>query len=364
MADIVFRVDANSEIATGHFMRCLSIADALYRHNFKILFIAQTLSDSLLGILKDRGYKFVAINTLSGMGIHSFKKEINNIWSQQAQEKDAKETIKILNQKICKMMFVDHYFLSQPWEKTIRPYAEKLIVIDDLADRIHHCDILMDDNLMPGMKNRYEGMVDGECRLLLGPQFSVFREEFLRYRDIGIKRNKPAKNILISFGGVDADNLTEFVIKSLLFTGIEDKKIEVVMGGSNPNARRIRNQYIHKNINFHVQTDKMALLMANADLAIGAAGHTAYEYAAMSLPSILIPMSALQASFSKEMDAYGATITFDLKESSSLEGVGDFIDQIADDVVALERMSQASRGLIDGCGVERLTNILIDHHEH
>ena len=98
-------------------------------------------------------------------------------------ESELKETENIISKyKKFDSLIVDHYKLDHKWENKMRKFAEKIIVIDDLANRKHDCDFLIDQNLYEDNESRYEELVNKNTIKLLSPKYAIIKEEFYKYK--------------------------------------------------------------------------------------------------------------------------------------------------------------------------------------
>jgi len=136
-------------------------------------------------------------------------------------------------------LVVDHYALDVHWESALRPAAQKILVIDDIADRVHDCDVLLDQNFYTNMNARYTDKVPESCQLLLGPRYALLREEFRQQREQASPRKGPVQHILIFFGGVDADNYTGHTIQALHDIGVSGIHVDVVIDVQHPKRESI-----------------------------------------------------------------------------------------------------------------------------
>jgi len=282
--NIAFRTDANSQIGTGHFMRCLTLATELKQRGAQIRFVSRDLPDYLRDMLTAKDMELVA---LGGDAIPSTIGELKHShWLGVSQEQDAQATIQALSDRTRDWLVVDHYALDARWETALRGSAKKIMVIDDIADRQHDCDVLLDQNYYADMHNRYTGKVPAHCQLLLGPCYALLRDEFRKMRDQVKPRTGPVKRILVFFGGVDADNYTGLAIKALVELALKDIQVDVVIGAQHPCRSEIEAACAANGYVCHVQTSRMAELMVNADLAIGAGGSASWERCCLGLPTL------------------------------------------------------------------------------
>jgi UDP-2,4-diacetamido-2,4,6-trideoxy-beta-L-altropyranose hydrolase len=324
--NVVFRVDASTQIGSGHVMRCLTLAEQLKKRNANICFICRELDGNLINLIYDYGY---IVYTLPQINSEKFRDIFN--WYECNWEKDSLETISILNTYLQKVDFiiVDHYGLDEKWEIKLKTFVKKIFVIDDLANRRHFCDILLDQNLYSNYQERYKGLVPINCKQLLGPNYVLLREEFLKASNNRIRDGKIRK-ILVFFGGTDPTNETKKALHAL--SDIDRSiKINVVVGSSNSKKKEIYeicNRF--HNFTFYCQVSNMAELMESADLAIGAGGTATWERCFFGLPSVTIIVAKNQYGVTTTLGKYGATINLNLshevKPNTIKETVADLIN--------------------------------------
>lgn len=284
--NIAIRVDASTKIGTGHFMRCLTLAGALKQSGAQIRFVSRHMPEYLRDMLNAKGYEFALLNSIPGeLNIDDLS---HAHWLGVSQAQDAIDTRHALSDQTWDWLMVDHYALDSSWESMLRQAVKNIFVIDDIADRQHDCDMLLDQNFYADMDARYTGKVPAHCKFLLGPRYALLREEFRRVREQAKPRIEPVKRVLIFFGGVDADNCTSRAIEALANIGNSDLHVDVVIGAQHPCHEQIELTCAQHGFVCHVQTDKMAELMVAADLAIGAGGSATWERCCLGVPALAI----------------------------------------------------------------------------
>lgn len=289
---VVIRVDSSELIGSGHLMRCLTLAERM-RHNGKsVHFICRELTGNLCQIVSDKGF------FLHRLLMHAPDNSLTRYaaWLTVSQAVDAEETEEILRRiQPVEWLVVDSYALDIAWEQQMRPLVQEIFVIDDLANRRHDCDVLLDQNFYREMEYRYDGLVPEKCKLLLGPRHALLREEFYAARKHLRERDGVLRRILVFYGGSDATRETEKAIRALLQLHLPAVDVDVVVGGSNR-----RREYIeefcaqHDFLHYHIQVSNMAELMANADLCLGAGGTTTWERCFLGLPAIVTAVAENQ----------------------------------------------------------------------
>lgn len=283
---IAIRVDASRQIGTGHFMRCLTLAEELRQRGSQTCFVSRDLPTYLQEMLATNGNQLMSLNSSSGDGVVSDLAHAH--WLEISQDTDAQDCFQVLSGQVWDWLIVDHYALDARWESVLRPVVKNILVIDDIADRQHDCDVLLDQNFYADMATRYTGKVPAHCRLLLGPRYALLRNEFLLLREQVKPRSGPVKRVLVFFGGVDADNYTGRTIEALSGLGIQGGHVDVVIGAEHPHREQIQSSCVAHQYDCHVQTSRMAELMAAADLAIGAGGVATWERCCLAVPTFTI----------------------------------------------------------------------------
>lgn len=280
---ICFRVDSSLEIGSGHVMRCLTLARQLQAAGAEVHFICRDWDGNIGAIIQDQGYPLRVLPKLT----ETYHAKVHP-WLGVSSLEDAHETAAVV-EKMGKpyLMIVDHYGIDEVWERHIRSYVEKVMVIDDLANRRHDCDLLLDQNFYDDMNHRYHELVPSRAALFLGPSFALLRDEFYRMKDICRSRDGNVNKVLVFFGGSDATNETEKTIHALLQLGLRDLEIDVVVGKANPHAADVQKLCAsHPGFRFIQQANHMAELMHRADLAIGAGGTANWERMILGLPTL------------------------------------------------------------------------------
>lgn len=358
--NIAFRTDANSQIGIGHFMRCLTLADALKQRGVQIRFVSRDLPDYLCDMLAAKDMEFVS---LESDAIPSTIGELKHLhWLGASQEQDAQACIQALSNRTWDWLVVDHYALDAHWETALRGTARQIMVIDDIADRQHDCDVLLDQNFYADMQTRYNGKVPEHCKLLLGPRYALLRDEFRKLREQVKPRTGPIKRILVFFGGVDADNYTTLAIKALVELALKDIQIDVVIGAQHPRRLEIEAACAENGYVCHVQTSHMAELMAAADLAIGAGGSATWERCVMGLPSLIMVLAENQNKAANDLAGAGVLINLsDARLIMKTDLIRAIKKLLVDEKLRTE-LSKASLQLVPISKQNELTEILIGNH--
>ncbi|WP_231037664.1 UDP-2,4-diacetamido-2,4,6-trideoxy-beta-L-altropyranose hydrolase [Pectinatus frisingensis] len=289
-------------------MRCLTLAGQLQKKkNAEIIFICRNLEGNLSDLVKTHGYKLILLPA-----VVTFASRLEGYakWLTVPQDYDANETVQQLKDlSPVDYIVIDSYAIDKKWEIQIRPYVNKIMVIDDLANRKHDCDILLDQNFYLDKDIRYIGMVPQKCKMLLGPRYALLRDEFYQVKNRMRIRDGSIKNILIFFGGSDLTNETMKALKAIALLKNNDITVNVITGGSNSHNDEIEKYCAqYDNIYYYCQVDNMAEFMDKADLAIGAGGTTTWERCFLGLPAIVIAIAENQVKICEDCAKKGFII--------------------------------------------------------
>ena len=358
---IAVRVDASLTIGTGHVMRCLTLAHALRQRQHDVFFICRQLPGDLTDTIQQQGFK---VHILTSQGGASDSRLPHANWLPVSQQMDAMQTVSTLEgYSHIDWLIMDHYALDQEWQQIVKPSINRLMVIDDLADRAHLADILLDQNYYPDMHQRYETLLPAHCRRLVGPQWVLLREEFIRLHSQTTPRSGELRNVLIFFGGADNSKL---VLHSLL--AIESLgagfDTSVIVHSAHPHRPAIEAIAArHGVMQLFSRVDDMAQRMLDADLAIGGGGTTTWERCYLGLPAIVFTLAHNQAAVNRAVADAGACLH--LGEAQAPAGdIAVAINRLSQQPAQLRAMSQAGLDLMQNHrGTEGVVDIMEQLHD-
>ena len=362
LMEVAFRVDASTLIGSGHVMRCLTLAEVLADAGARCHFVMREKSGSLEKVVRSRGHQVLMLSAgESGKTTGPSENEPTHAnWLGVGWETDASDTVLALKGIELDWLVVDHYALDRRWESQVGECSKRLMVIDDLADRTHHCDLLLDQNL--GREpHDYAGLVPDYTKRLIGSDYALLRPEFARARALSVEERQTREpgSILVSMGGVDAANVTGDVLRVLdTIEVVASCRVTVVLGAACPHIDEVIEQAdsMHLETRIVVNATNMAELMGEADLAIGAAGGSAWERCCLGLPTLLVVMAENQLPGAEALERAGASIS--LGWPDAIEGT---LPRAVLEVMAPERlleMSQNSAAICDGLGAQRVADAL------
>lgn len=366
---VAFRADASLEIGTGHVMRCLTLADALRQQGATCRFLCSPLEGNLIDAIRQRGYAVDMLALPQNGHVSEADSDLpaHHVWLGKSWQLDAQQVTEVLKEQKQDWLVVDHYALDARWEMATASVRERLLVIDDLADRQHVCDGLLDQNL-GSVPRAYEDKVPASCQLFVGPQFALLRPEFAACRSASLARRASGtlRSILVTMGGVDKDNATVQVLEALKAArGMPDSlQIDVVMGQHAPWLQEVRAAAAATpwKTAVHVNTPRMADLMVKSDLAIGAAGSTSWERCVLGLPTVMVVLAANQHKAAKSLEQVGAVVSVELGENF-VQAVKDRVERLAVDQELLRAMSTKAAQVTSGKGIEILATWMRGQYE-
>jgi UDP-2,4-diacetamido-2,4,6-trideoxy-beta-L-altropyranose hydrolase len=349
--NVAIRADASLQMGTGHVMRCLTLADTLQQCGGRVRFVSRYMTPHLQAMLAEHGHELVFIHAASDAG------EIDELdhaeWLGTSQAQDAQDTLHALSDRHWDWLIVDHYALDARWESMLRGAARSIGVIDDIADRRHDCDILLDQNIQHAGGGPYAGKVPDRCELLLGPRFALLRDEFRALRDKVRPRTGPVGRVLIFLGGVDADNYTGRVLDAYASLGIAGVRVDVVIGLQHPERARLEAECSERGFVCHVQTTRMAELMADADLAIGAGGSATWERCCLGVPTLALCVAENQRKLIADA-AYEGLLYAPRVDNEWTTAVARHVKALIENPSLRNYISRRGMDAVDGRGAQRV----------
>jgi UDP-2,4-diacetamido-2,4,6-trideoxy-beta-L-altropyranose hydrolase len=352
---VAIRADASSGLGNGHVMRCLGLAEALLARGAQVFLLSRELPQPLERHALALGVRVLPLPPLTGSAVEpagvplappdrSSTVDLLNI----DEEDDARACLAALDEAGgANRLVVDHYGLSERFERAMRAGVPWIGVIDDLADRPHDCEVLLDQNLPDDVSARYASLVSSECTLLLGPRHALVREEFLKARRSPEPRAGAVREIVVSMGGMDLADMTSRALEGLASIDLEGVTITVIAGAGNPHLGSLAQACDSLDgARLIVEPDNMAELVAQADLAIGAAGTSTWERCLLGLPSILLSAADNQLRVGEALAAAGGALY--LGKHPSADAIATAVAALLADEDRLRLMGLAARACMTG----------------
>jgi len=360
---ITFRTDASLIIGTGHVMRCLTLAMALKRKGAEVLFVCREHPGHLCEEIAARGFMVARMPVMSDRQADETTGKVERPdyahWIGALWKQDAEETRQAINKTFSTIdwLIVDHYALDARWETVLRPHTKRLMVIDDLADRSHDCDLLLDQNLIAGMESRYNGLVPPGCTCLLGPRHALLRPQFAEAREKLRARDGSVQRILVFFGGGDSRAEILKAWEALRRLNKPDIAIDVVASCADRAViDAVRSELPGAVVHGHVED--VASLMAAADLTLGAAGSTTWERCCLGLPAVTVSLAANQHLIGVSVGEVGAARHLGRSGEVTVDAMERAIRELIEAPAALVRMSARALELVDGLGTTRVSTAM------
>ncbi|MBN8603061.1 MAG: UDP-2,4-diacetamido-2,4,6-trideoxy-beta-L-altropyranose hydrolase [Planctomycetes bacterium] len=360
---VLIRADSSLEIGSGHIMRCLTLAIALRDKGAACQFVCRNHSGNMAALIRSHGF---AVDLLPGTelqkGASSLPGGVGGYegWLGAPWEIDAQETVACIENSPVDWIVVDHYGIDRKWENAVRPYCKKIMVIDDLANRSHECDLLLDQNLVENFETRYQSLVPERCPCLLGPKYSLLQADYATAHSRTPPRQVPISRVLVYFGGADSRNLTGLIITA--FKDFEEFGIllDVVVNPQSPFYSAICElARSSKNIFLHTSLPSLCHLMIQADVAIGASGATSWERCCLGLPSYVVTLAENQEPIAKELHRRGFVKWLGNQSEVSVRSFNQALSDLVHGNQDLECWSSHCRSLVDGKGASHVRSIMM-----
>ena len=347
---VVFRVDASGEVGFGHLSRCINLAEVLRSRGNEVSFVCRDDEAKSFRALEDRLFATVLLPML----------EVGEVVNQQ---EDAQQTIQALQGERPNWLIVDSYTLDKNWERLMRPHVAKIAVIEDLFDREHDCDLLLDQNYSERSAGSFEKFVPNTCELLLGPRFALIGEQFRKLRELKLKPSPELKRVFVFCGGSDPQNLTQQVIDEISCSELGNVAVDVVVGAQNKTFDRGAALKSNVNIEIHDAGGEFARIMGTADLAIGAGGTTSWERMCLGIPSIVVSIADNQNSACEKLGRDGLINYLGSQSSLTLGAIRNAVVEANSRIAALFDQIERGQMLVDGRGCERVAEVMCPSDE-
>lgn len=342
---VVIRTDASAQTGFGHLARCLSLASALQSFGGAITFLMRAPAPGLPDRLSAQGF-----------GLERLDERV-----EPGSDEDAAATTGLIRgvRENC-ILIVDHYAIDYRWEGRQRAFVRKLAVIDDLADRRHDCDMLINQNRIFDGEAIYRGRRPEECLLFVGPKYAMLRQEFAERRPERRSRDGRIGRVFICFGGSDSCGHTQTALRSLTpFLG-RLHRVDVIVGPLNESRDELAIlATTSEKIALHVDPPDLAGLMDAADLAIGAGGVMSWERACLSVPTLAFGIVQNQFQNVRDLIRVGAAVGEPEMVTPCEAAFTRWLAVLMDSPELVRGMAERAGGLVDGWGSRRVAGRLI-----
>lgn len=344
------------QIGTGHLIRCLTLANVVRPMGTRVRFVCRHVTPFLSARLAEAGHELILLPPAADSALGSGYAA----WLGASQEQDARDTAAALRDSDWDWLVVDHYGLDAQWETALRPVCRRVMVVDDLANRRHDCDVLLDQNLASST-SRYKQLVPATCRRFEGPSYALLRPGFGDARQ-KLAKGRERKGLNIFFGGTDPAGATLKALDAIQAIQDCDFAVDVIAGNDNPRLEEIATRCATlTGAVLHVQPRDMAALFSRAALALGAGGTASWERCCLGLPTVIIRIAENQRDGSAALAKARAAVDMGPLEQVSSAKLAGLLLRLASRPRLLAAMGRRASALVDGRGAERIAIYLARH---
>ena len=340
METLLLRADGGLHLGMGHLLRSLALAGAWMARGGKAAFLAAGPEEVLHLRIEGAGARFFPL-------AHSHPDPL-----------DLSSTLELVRELKPRAVSLDGYGYDPEYQAALRAEAPRLLVIDDLGHwPRYHARFILNQNLHA---SRLTYLGDPDTMLLAGPSYALLRPEFLAWRGFWREIPEVARKVVVTLGGSDAENVTLHVVQALHEVVADDLEIRVVAGSANPHREALRQACAAGPRRFELLCDvgDMPALFAWGDMAVAAAGSTAWEMCLLGLPSLLLVTSENQRPIAEELDRAGAARNLGWPRQVDAKSLARAVEELIRDSARRLAMSRAGQGLVDGQGAARVAEAL------
>lgn len=353
---VVFRADAGPAMGSGHVMRSLTLARELARQSHECQFVCRVQSGDMSNRIEQEFPVLRLAEVDRSRYVPLPDDTPHAAWAGVDQQTDAEETAAIVG--TADWLVVDHYAFDRLWDRVARRCADRLMVLDDLANRPHDCDVLLDQSLGRTSVD-YSGLVPPKARLLLGPAHVLLRPEFAdsRAQSLRARRNRPVRHILIAMGGLDADNSIVEILKAIASLPFSAScEVSIAISSRAPHFATLEDKANRMGFPVRLCVDEadMAGLMIEADIAVSASGLTAYELSCMGVPMLLLPVSKIQTRVAAELERCSMAVSVPDWQQDRAHRIGDALANFLRNMSIVYPASDEQVSVFDGQGALRV----------
>ncbi|MBW1941344.1 MAG: UDP-2,4-diacetamido-2,4,6-trideoxy-beta-L-altropyranose hydrolase [Deltaproteobacteria bacterium] len=333
---LIIRADASNAIGSGHVRRCLALVTAFAGAGWECALAIRPGTRETVPDLGDSPCELFDLKCTPA----EEAKALFERWPNG-----------------CDLLVVDHYERGKHFEASCRPWARNIMVMEDVPQRQHACDFLLDSSLEDAV-SVYRKMVPDACKLFLGPDFALLHPQFIKHRRESIEKREKRHSvgkILISFGTVDGKNMCSKAIKSIKEGGL-NISVDVVIGSQSPYLEETKSiaRTCPFPVKFYVDEKNMARVMTSADLALGACGFTSWERCCLGLPTLAVITAENQTSLAEVLRRHHAIDFLGWHENVSLETIARSLKKILNNHETRIKISRNASRLCDGRGPLRV----------
>ena len=357
---VLIRADASAGIGSGHWIRCRSLARSLRSEGADVRFCGRAPAGVFRQSLA-REFRLLSLPSASEGSIDPSR----GCWIHVTEQEDARLTcsaVEVDGEWRPDWIVVDHYGLSSLWHQCLREFwlGVRICVIDDLADRSHDADLLVDHNIFQGdLVSRYQHLLcaDRETRLCLGPQFALIDPFYAGFQG-ALPPRQSLMRLLISLGGAGHGYLLENILQALVDMPVQLGQIQLVQGGFASDSPRIQALCEELGVQKLNALPSLAPLMASADASIGAGGTSTWERLCLGLPCITYAVAPNQEAYSQELANRGLIEFLGSPDDFDASRLQQTLLRWQSEPHHLKRQSSQGMALVDGHGCTRVVRLM------
>ena len=314
-------------------MRCLALAEEFAANGWTIWFAVRAGTPSIVTSLAVTVFRLIEFSTNPENEIERMRTAVGST----------------------DIVVIDHYDLDEKYEYACRSFADKIFVIDDIATRRHDCDFILDSSQHPSSL-KYDGVIDAKCQRLYGPNYALIRSEIRMFRPKALKkpRNGDVCKIFVSFGSMDIGGMTCVALEAIKLLK-RPLEVFVALNSASPSLNSISINY--PDAAFLLDSTNIGQVMLEADVAIGAAGTTAWERCHLALPSIIVTTADNQISIARTINDNGAGIYAGEGSRCGIEKLAGVLEMLISNGDHRASMAMKAAKLVDGNGARRVFEV-------
>ena len=338
---IFFRADSNKQIASGHIMRCLSIAQAFSEAGEEVEFLIA--DENPISMLERAGVKYTVLHS---------------VWNNLMDEV---ERMKVKLQEFNNpLLLIDTYYVSRQYVEALLPYA-RICYLGSKPEYLGPLQALINYSTDIDY-DFYQSNYSTNSKLLLGAAYGPLRKEFLEVRHSDDKNGRC--RILLTTGNTDARNSVGKILAQLLRVKVSHQiEVHVVVGGMFETKESLHQLYDGSDkVVLHENVKSMSSLMANCDLAVSANGTTVYELSAAKVPTISFAMVEEQVKSARKLSELGVVDycgEFYNEEEAVVNSIVESVQKYVLNPQARVQLAEKANSVVDGKGCERIVETLL-----
>jgi len=351
---VLIRADAGDRIGHGHLARCITLADDLSKGGSETVIVLGRRSGWQRAVdSRSEGlarHRVVTIAVPDGVDTEDAE---GPCWDAADQEKDAEATLEVSGLVRPDIVIVDHYRFDRSWEAPFRERGARVVVIDDLADRVHECDVLVDMGRRGSAASDYSDMLPSDAVRLLGPRYAIIDPAYAETSSVAEADGR--ERIVVCFGGAASVELTATAIEATDCTPLRGVSLDVIVAARpDPGSRLATCIGRRDDVTVHVSPDGLMPILQGSTLAIGAAGISMWERLSLGIPSVVVTTAQNQELGAARLAGEGLIVHLGRADDIDLLTLRAALVDLLANVEQRGRMVTEGRALVDGAGARRV----------